>query len=99
VDGLTRLGAPCQARGCGDRGAALGGERGGAGASTALSAVPARAKVAPGRGAVRSLSSRRKSKAEDVRGEVDMLAKGKEDSSKTTCLEVRMRFDSSSRHR
>jgi hypothetical protein len=31
VDGPTRLGAPCPARGCGDRGAALGGERGGAG--------------------------------------------------------------------
>jgi hypothetical protein len=31
VDGPTRLGAPCPARGCGDRRAALGGERGGAG--------------------------------------------------------------------
>jgi hypothetical protein len=99
VDGPTRVGAPCPARGCGDRGAALGGERGGAGASAALSSVPARANGAPGRGAVRSLSSRRKSKVEDSRGEVDMLAKGKEDSSKTTCLEVRMRLDSSSRHR
>jgi hypothetical protein len=60
------------------------------GATVALSTVPAQANVAPGRGAVRSLSSRKKSKAEDARGEVDMLAKGKEDSSKTTCLEVRM---------
>jgi hypothetical protein len=31
VDGPTRVGAPCPARGCGDRGAALGGERGGVG--------------------------------------------------------------------
>jgi len=95
-------GAPCPARGAGDRGPALngaGGGVGGSGAPRASGGVPACTILAPGIGAVRSLSSRRNSKAEDAIGEVDMSAKGKKDSSKTTCLEVMMRFDPSSRHR
>jgi hypothetical protein len=35
----------------------------------------------------------KKSRAEDAMGVVDMSEKGKKDSSKTTCREIRMRFD------
>jgi hypothetical protein len=67
-----------------------GGVMGGSVAPQASRGVPACTNLAPGIGAGRSLSSRRKSKAEDAIGEVDMSAKGKKDSSKTTCLEVMM---------
>jgi hypothetical protein len=63
---------------------------GGSVAPRASRGVPACTNLALGIGAGRSLSSRRKSKAEDAIGEVDMSAKGKKDSSKTTCLEVMM---------
>jgi hypothetical protein len=67
---------------------------------TASRAVePAVTSFAPRIGAVISSSSSKKSKAEDAMGVVDMSAKGKKDSSKTTCLEVIMRFDPNSRHR
>jgi hypothetical protein len=65
----------------------------------ATEGVPACTNFAPGRGAVNSSSSIRKSKAEEAMGVVDMSLKGKKDSSNTTCLEVMMRFDSNSRHR
>jgi hypothetical protein len=58
-----------------------------------LAGIPACTNGAPGTRAVRSSSSRRKSKAEDAMGVVDMLAKGKEDSSKMTWREIRMWFD------
>ena len=60
---------------------------------------PAYTRCAPRIGAVISSSASKKSKAKDAMGEVDMSAEGKKDSSKTTCLEVIMRFDSNSRHR
>jgi hypothetical protein len=74
---------------------------GGKGACTVSSAprgagvasLPTRTNGAPGTRAVRSCSSSRKSKAEDAMGVVDILVKGKKDSSKTTCREIRMRFD------
>jgi hypothetical protein len=54
--------------------------------------VLARIERAPGTGAVKSLSSMRKSKADGAMGVVDMSEKGKKDSSKTTCREMRMRL-------
>jgi hypothetical protein len=73
-------GAPGPARDAGDRGPTLNGAGGGTGGSVtprASRGVPACTNLAPEIGAVRSLSSRRKSKAEDAIGEVDMSAKGK----------------------
>ena len=77
---------------CTGTGPCMAGDVGGAG-------VPACTTRTPGSGAVRSCSSTRKSKAEEAMGVVDMSAKGKKDSSKTTCRERIMRFDWSSRHR
>jgi hypothetical protein len=97
--GVPRASGP--AVGAVDRDPALDGtgDVDGSPAPRATEGVPARTDLAPGSGAVSSLSSKNISKSEDAMGEVDMSAKGKKDSSKTTCLEVMTRLDPSSRHR